>query len=220
MATTKYKIAEQIIKMLTAQSEAAASPFSINEIKIAVEQRANLLLKMEYFPINDKYRDTIPSGASVATYETNTVERYRKVSKIVLPAMPIKLPRNIGVYQIIDENGTEFIPIEMGQRSLLSSQLMINDLLGQTGYEVYGKDVIFSKDLTVPDETVNVVVRLIVLDISQYEDYDLLPIPADLEAQLIEQVYKMYVGRPTANLLVDSTSGEQTGVPIDKQKQT
>lgn len=221
MPTTKYKIAEQVVRLLNGGDIPVASKVKILEAKIAVEQVINKMLKMEYLNLNIPTSEFIPNGASLATYEDISVEQYNGRSKSTLPAMPLKLPRGIGVYQIFDPANMDcpFIPLEMGQWGLLKSQPLINNLLGQVGYEWYGTDIIYTSDLTQPDPT-TVTIRLVVLDASQYSDYDILPLPADMEWDVIQEVYKLFSTEPVADKLVDSGVNEQRNVPVNQQVQS
>lgn len=101
----------------------------------------------------------------------------------------------------------EYIPIPNGQMGMVQKQRLMSDLLGQTGYEVRGKELIFTRDLTALSPTVTGVdVQLVVMDMSKYSDYELLPINADMEAQVIDTVYKMFAGEQTRPQIVDPTS--------------
>jgi hypothetical protein len=221
--TTIYKLAEQALSLIEGGDMPVASSLSINEIKIACSQVINSLLRTEYFNINAAIGETIPNGTVLALYEGVTVTGYTTgKSKATLPVKPLKLPRNMGVYSIFmpSQPDKEFIPLQMGQAALLKSQPMINDLLGQVGYEVFGDSVIFTKDLTqlFPNETVSM--RLAILEISQYGDYDFLPIPPEMEFQVIQEVVKLYSAQKLPDKVVDATSKEQIGVDITKQSQS
>jgi hypothetical protein len=101
----------------------------------------------------------------------------------------------------------EYIPIPNGQMGMVIRQRLMSDLLGQTGYEIRGKELIFTRDLTALSPAVNGVdMQLVVLDMSKYSDYELLPINADMEAQVIDTVYKMFAGEPNKPQIVDPTS--------------
>lgn len=221
MATTKYRLAEQVVRLLNGGEIPVATKVKINEAKLAVEQVLNKMLKMEYLNLNIPSFEMIPNGASVATYEGIAVEQYGTRSKSTLPAMPLKLPRGIGVYQIFDPANIDcpFIPLEMGQMGLLSTQPLINNLLGQVGYEWYGMDIIYTTDLTQPDP-ITVTMRLVVMDISKYSDYDILPIPADMEWDVVNEAYKLFATEPVADKLVDSGVNEQKGIPVNQQIQS
>lgn len=221
MATTKYRLAEQVVRLLNGGEIPVASKVKIAEAKLAVEQVLNKLLKMEYLNINIPGGEMIPNGASVATYANIPVTQYGTRSKSTLPAMPLKLLRGIGVYQIFDPANADcpFIPLEMGQFSLLKSQPLINNLLGQIGYEWYGMDIIYTTDLTQPTP-IEVTMRLVVMDISQYSDYDIIPIPADMEFDVIQEAYKLFATEPVADKLVDSGVNEQRNIPVNQQQQS
>lgn len=220
MATTRYKIAEQIMLIINGGRVGNASKVHINEIKIAVNQVANQALKMEYFQVNIPMQEMIPNGAAIATYENIIVTAYKNVSKSVLPCYPLKLPRGMGVFQIFQpaDVNAQFIPLESSMAALISSQPVLNELLGCTGFEVYGTDVIYTKDLTLPSEDVYVTMRLVVLDINQYSDYDILPVAPEQEWQIIKEVAAMYGAEPPADKLVDPGVKEQRG-PIREQIQ-
>jgi hypothetical protein len=219
MATTKYKISEQVVRVLNGGEIPVASKVKIREVMIAVEQVVNKMLKMEYLNINIPSMELIPNGASIATYEGIPVEQNGSRSKSTLPAMPLKLLRGIGVYQIFDPANMDcpFIPLEMGQWGMLTTQPLINNLLGQTGYEWYGMDIIYTSDLTPLTE---VTMRLVVLDISQYSDYDILPVPAEMEWDVIQEVVKLFAAEPVGDKLVDPNNNDQVNVPAQQQAQS
>lgn len=221
MATTKYRLAEQVVRIFNGGEIPVATKLKINEAKIAVEQCLNKILKMEYLNTNIPFGEMIPNGAAIATYEGIAVEQYGTRSKSTLPAMPLKLPRGIGVYQIFDPANMDcpFIPLEMGQQGLLSTQPLINNLLGQVGYEWYGMDIIYTTDLTQPDP-IEVTMRLVVLDITQYTDWDILPIPPEMEMDVITEVLKLYGAEPVADKLNESRSAEQRNTPVNEQRQS
>lgn len=209
------------MRLLNGGRSGNASKFHINEIKLSVNQVANQLLKMEYFSVNVPMREMIPNGAAIATYENIAVTQYKNVSRSILPAYPLKLPRNIGVYQIFypDDVNSCFIPLESGMAHLISSQPVLSDLLGYVGYECYGTDIVYTQDITQPGEDVFVTIRLVVLDIAQYTDWDLLPVAPEQEWQIIQEVVKLYIGEPPADKLVDPSVKEQRE-PIKQQVQT
>lgn len=228
MATTLYRISEEILKMLSGGDIQAAANVSINEIKISVCQLANSLLKVEHFSINEKINEKIDNGAVLGLYENIAVSTWNGVSKCVLPIKPIKLPRNMGVFGIYpkyETNGNyefdkEFIPLQMGQAGLIKSQQMINGLLGQVGYENFGLDIILTKDIKSLFPDVVVAMRLAILDMNQYDDYSILPILPEHEWQIKQEVYKLYSTVGVADMLVDSTTKQQQNIPLKDQKQT
>lgn len=221
MATTLFRLAEEINRMLNGGKIPVASNTSIPELKIAICQVANSLLKVDYLQINARWGEMIPNGSVLGLYENIPVTAYKNRSQAQLPVKPVKLPRNMGVWSVFltDQPDKEFIPLEMGQWSLLQSQPLINNLLDQTGYEVYGNQIVFTKDLRRPGETVTVNIRLVILDFSQYGDWDPLPILPEMEWQIKQEVLKLYGVEPEPDKTVDPSVSNQKNVPIKQQSQ-
>lgn len=138
------------------------------------------------------------------------------------------LPRGMGIWGVYPKyttNGNyeldkEFIPLQMGQGALIKSQPMINDILGQVGYENFGMEIIFTKDIKALFPDVVLAMRLVIMDISQYDDYTALPLPPEYEWQVISEVYKMYSSTPLPDKLVEGTAAENINVPLNQQKQS
>ena len=224
--TTIYRLAEQCLSLIEGGDPAASSSISFNEIKIACGNVINSLLKTEYFSINVKMGETIPNGSCLGLYEDIPVVSYNGKSKASLPIKPLKLPRNMGIWAIYpkyDPMGTyeldkEFIPLQMGQGALINSQPLINTLLGQVGYENFGMDIIFTKDIKAQYPNVTLAMRLAIMDISLYSDYEPLPILPEQEWEVIQQVYKTYSTQAIPDKLVDPTVDESRGTPTTQQK--
>lgn len=228
MATTLYRIAEECLKALSGGNIAGASNISLGEMKISICQVANQLLKVEHFSVNEKMAEKIDNGAVIGWYEDISVTSFNGKSTATLPIKPIKLPRNMGVFGIYpkyESNGNyeldkEFIPLQMGQSALLKSQPMINDLLGQIGYENYGISIVFTKDIKTMFPNIVLAMRLAVLDFSQYSDYDVLPLLPEQEWQIKQEVIKLYSGVGVADMLTDPTVKQQQNIPVTQQKQS
>ncbi len=64
--------------------------------------------------------------------------------------------------------------------------------MNQITYEVKGKTIKFHTDLTLLGiETVDM--ELVCMDITQYGELDMLPLPADFESQMIDELYREFV---------------------------
>lgn len=205
--TTKYKIAEQVQRLLNG-NPVVSGRFNLHEIKLLVAQVANQLLKADHFAVNMPEGDTIPTNCMVYTYDNVPVTTYKTtLSKATLPSIPIGLPRNMGVLHVskIDAIEEPFIPIPTSMYGIIKPQDLLGELSGLIGYEVVGKDIIFTKNL--PGMSVNsVYIRLVGVDLSTVSDYETLPLTADLEGQIVTQVY---------NILVQTPSGENK---LDERK--
>ncbi len=191
--TTKQLIAEQVLYRLNGGYIDINSPVQYEDIYKATEQVINGFFKVKHFDTTLPFGETIIDNLSLATYEDVAVTSFGTKAKATLPVMPISLPKSMGVFAIYsdDQPDAQFIPLQAGQTSLLRADKMLNNLLGQIGYEVKGNKVVFNKDITLLDIN-TVTMELAVMDISQYDTDDYLPIPSDFEAELIEQLVKMF----------------------------
>lgn len=224
MATSIYRIAEEIGRIIYGGNIPIAGKVSIFELKIACGQAINQLLKTDYFQVNESLRETIPNGTVLGLYESIPITKYYDKSAAKLPIKPIKLKRDMGVWAVFPtgQPDKEFIPIQMGQWGLLQSQPLLNNLMGQCGYEVYGDQVLFTKDLSVPttQPPPTVSMRLVIMDIAQYGDYDPLPLLPEQELTVKQMVLALYGNEPVSDKIVDPGRKEQKGIPITQQQQT
>lgn len=222
---TIYRLAEQSFNLLEGGDPGAASSTNINELKISCGQVINSMLKMDYMSVNVKLGEVIQNGAVLGLYPGIIVSKSTNgKSKCTLPIKPLKLPRNMGVFSVwlTGYPDKEFIPLQMGQANLIQSQPLINDLLGQVGYENFGSELLFTKDLTISAGTnqVTVEMRLAIMDISQYGDYDMLPVMPEWEMDIVSAVYKLYSTQPIPDKLIDPTVKENKGMPLKQQRQS
>jgi hypothetical protein len=195
---------------------------------VAVGQVINKLLKTDTLQmnVNRDMAERIPNGCVLGLYEDIAVTQYNGKSAATLPVKPMKLPRNMGVWGVYPKWNTdghydfdkEFIPLQMGQGGLLKSQRLISDLLGQIGYEVFGDKVVFTRDIKAISQDVVLAMRLMILDIDQYSDWDMLPIPPEMEADVVMSVVEMYKGQGIPDKTVDPAVSEQKDVPITQQR--
>ena len=221
---TIYRLAEECGRIIYGGNIPVAGKVALPELKVACGQVINSLLKIDYFQVNSRTREMIPNGAVIGLYENIPLTKFHGKSQAALPIKPIKLPRNMGVWSVFDANNpdNEYIPLQMGQASLLKSHPLLNGLLGQCGYTNYGMQIVFTKDLTSPDPTNPALVsmRLVIMDISQYGDYDPLPILPEMEFQVKQEVCKMYGALIPSDKIVDPGHKEQHGIPTEQQTQT
>ncbi len=131
----------------------------------------------------------------------------------------------MGIYSIFDSNNPdrEFIPLQMGQFAMSRSQpSIVSGVLGQCCYEPFGLQIVFTKDLSTPLGTPQFMVsmRLAILDITQYSDFDILPILPEMEWPIKKEVVAMFAGEQVSDKVVDPGRKEQKGIPLPQQAQT
>lgn len=214
MSATIARLSEQIRRLLSGSDLAAATTPSDNEIRIAICQAASAAIKADYTAAALKLGDVVPEGCVIGEYEGVEVQSLGdNRSMATLPVKPKSLRRGVGIFSIYPKYTTtgryvqkdEFIPLLMGTRNLLDSQPMINDVLGQTCYEAVGMSLYFNKDLKLLYPQITLGMQLVVLDFDQYGDYDLLPIPPEMEMTVIADVLRLYGVQLPSNKKVDST---------------
>jgi hypothetical protein len=116
-------------------------------------------------------------------------------AKITLPAQPIALPRGMGIWHIGDYRDVDsaYIPIQAGEHAILKgvSHTGLNAALGRLiAYEWYGNNTVYFNK-TAGQMPEKVLVRLVVVDPETLGEYDLLPIPADMEEAVVVRVLEI-----------------------------
>lgn len=186
--TTKYLMAEQVLIRLAGGFRDVSQSVQMEDVVKSIEQVINSMFQMQYYSSVLPSGETVPDNLMIAYYENIAVVTDGDKSKALLPIMPISLPRNMGVFRVTDSNGNDYIPVPLGQGSLLNADKLLNNLLGQVWYEIKNFTVQFSKDIKLLGvDTVNM--YLVVMDISLYSNTDPLPVPKNMEEEIIERVY-------------------------------
>lgn len=206
---TKYHLTEQVKRLLQSGDPSVGGRIQNGEIKAAIGQVINAMLKAEHFSMMLPTGETIAEGSMLATYDNIPVVTYKDVSKSVLPVMPIKLFRNMGIFHIgkTDDTSSGFIPIQPGQFAFIKPQRLISDLIGQIGYEVNGTEIIYTSDLTAGSPAIShVMMKLVINDINQFTDYQMLPITADMQYAVIKEVYALFSSEKEPDRIVDSSA--------------
>lgn len=194
--TTKYFLAEQALFKIAGGYPDVADSVQLQDMYPAIQNIVNAMLKMQQFNINMPQGETLPENLMIGIYENIEVVTAGygiPKSKAILPILPISLPKNMGIYQIYaaDYPDNPFIPIQAGQTALLKTDALLSEMLGQVSYEPKGKTIFFNKDLTLVQIT-SVTMELVVMDISLYGETDYLPLPADFEGAVVEQLVNMF----------------------------
>lgn len=203
---TKYKLAEQIMSLLRGGAPSIASRIKMPEIMTAVGQAINKILKTEFYTTHIA-EERNANGLVSAYYEKVPVEKWNNSSRSVLPATPVKLLMNQGIYQI-NKPGCRhdpFIPVPNGMSAFLPSEPIISDLFGQISYEVVGSNIIYSKDL-IANGVKEVEMQLVVNDIDSLGDHDPLPVPGDGEMDVIQAVYNLLSRQNVPDQHIDSNA--------------
>lgn len=150
--------------------------------------------------------DTAISIANFRCCAPSSNTDYRK-AQLTLPTQPINLPMGMGIWRVYDPKTqfSNYIPLSAGQFDLMNSIAhtnMNNVLAAETAYEWFDhKTLIFNQSVTTMPDQVNI--QLVVTDVDQLGDYDLLPIPADYEEEVILEVLKILQPTQKEDVYVD-----------------
>lgn len=205
---TLYALSEQIMSLIEGGDSPNASKFDRDEVKRFAIQVINGMLKTQHLTEEMAGGEVIPDGTILAEYDNIAVEKYKNSARAELPAMPIKLPRNMGIFHVsrTDDIFNGFIPFSAGELQMIGEEPLLSDIMGQIGYEPRGKYIYFNKDITTNDDDyriTEVYMLLAVKDMSLYGDFDLLPISSSMELEVIQATYQLLTAQIPANKKVD-----------------
>lgn len=199
---TLYLLAERILRLFYGGDPSDDAALGIEDIKRLIVGQMNIKLKTETISLNRQLGDNAPTNLMLATYDDVSTEVYGGVqSRALLPAIPISLPMNMGVWWVSPDADDEtrhnqFIPLQQGQWTLIKDNgAFVGNgfILGNRTYEVDGKYLVFPVNITT--DVPKLTIKLVVTDFSLYGDYDLLPIPADYADQIVMDILNIL--RPT-----------------------
>lgn len=223
MSSTKRILSDIVLTRLQAGWPDISGAVQKQDVWKAIEQKVNSIFKLSQFKVNLPNGSTIPDNLAMATYTDVPVTTYASGQKSIatLPVMPISLPRNVGIFGVdvamsLGLNlGWSFIPLQAGQNNLLRTDFLLNNLMGDVGYEPYGNKIVITKDVTVYKVT-KLDFQLIVFDISNYSETDILPIPADYEQQIIDELMVEFSPIQAVPELVSNYPGANTPNTVTK----
>lgn len=193
--TTKYKLAEQVQRLYARflDKDNPSDVIDLREVRLVVEQSINKVLKLQ---VSENFKAgfyDVPR-CNIIEYTVNTVtsDSANNRAYITLPAIPITLPMDMGVWSVSATNAamTPYIPIpaqDVLVFGTIASGTNLSYLEGQVGYYVQGKKLYFTKDITLSSNgsISSVIVNLIVSDFSKLTDNELLPISPEVESAVI-----------------------------------
>ena len=202
--TTINKLSEQVSRLAArfVDRENIKPLADKREMKIYLEQAINELLKAEFMQARRYGEFEIPN-CMIITYTGQTVVQDTPNARayVDLPAIPVHLPKNMGVWSVTKANNplSAYIPIPMDFLEVMGTT-NVSYLEQQIGYYVYGKRIYFNKDITLAanGSVSSVDLKLLVSDFSNFTDTELLPINADMEAMVVQRtIEKLGLGRLT-----------------------
>lgn len=191
---TKKSISDDILYRLAGGIPTKSFPIHEQDIWAMIPEKVNAKFKLRHFDSTLSSGETIPDSAMIATYESIAVTSLGNgKSYALLPINPISLPLNMGIFLVYAPEYPDnfFIPLQRSQLALLKADELLNNLMGEIGYEPKKDRLLFTQDLTSLGVT-NITMELCVFDMEDYGVNDPLPIPADYVDSLIDELVKEF----------------------------
>lgn len=203
---TRYRIAEQVLMLLNGGTNNPGSSYKLPAVMAFVNDALNKVLKVEFYTTHIAEERTV-NGMVTAFYEGVTVEEYNGVSRCTLPASPIKLLKDQGIFQINKPGCMHdpFIPIPSGRAAFLRSDPYTSDVLGHITYEHISNFAVFNKNLPKFGVT-KVDMQLVVFEMNSFKDHEPLPIPGDMVHDVVRATYELLTGQRPPDKHVDSNA--------------
>lgn len=193
MATTKAILVEQIQRIYSRfiDKNNISDTIDAREMALLVRQSINKVLKLQVSESFKAGQVDIPKCSLIEYTCAVTSDTVNNRSSITLPAIPLTLPLDMGIWSIAATSAamTPYIPLP-AQDVIVFQGTNVSALEQQVGYYIQGKKVYFTKDITLSANgtITSVIVNLLVSDFSQIGDTDLLPISPEVESAVIEDV--------------------------------
>ncbi len=212
--TTKNILAEQIQRLYARfiDKDNVSDVIDLREIKLLLVQSINKILKLQVAESFKAGQVDVPKCNLLEYTCAVTSESGNNRSYITLPAIPLTLPLDMGIWSIAASNAalTPYIPIP-AQDIIVFQGTNVAALEQQIGYYIQGKKIYFTKDITLSanGSITSVIVNLLVSDFSQIGDNDLLPVSPEVEAVVIEDVLTAISGGKVAQIELQSKQSQQ-----------
>ena len=194
MATTRTKLAEQIVRILDGGNVSDDSRISKREVMALIDQERDTLVRQL---IEDRFytKSTTTNKAELEiTGDFVTLDTGLSVSsnKVELPSQPITLPNDMGIVRVYSSSH-EYVrmPYGGGTSSTNTNPLYHNTVTstGKKFWYIQGNDLYLYQDATATVSVAYIAVSSSLSDTATY------PIPADMESIIVKNLVE------TLNLL-------------------
>lgn len=190
--TTRNKITEQVerLYMRSFDREDLKPKIERREVALLIDQAANELLATEQQLATRMGIVDIPT-CMIARYTAQAATQTTPFTA-TLPAFPIQLPMDMGVWSVRSSAGLAYIPIKTDFWDLMSG-LDEGLLEDQVGFYVRGRTITFTR---IPTAAVDI--ELLIVEPALLGEYDPYPIPVSMELKLVERVVALLAQRGLA----------------------
>lgn len=191
MATTKAKLAEQILRILNSGNPTNDNDIDIREIMLAIEQERDRLVRLRLFESLKLGDDTIP-GDVISSFDNILIKKDHDKDMLYseLPGNPMSLPNDYGVWQVSYQKNQRDTFIRMPNGGMgLYGNLLASALGGREGFFVEGKKIYYNDNVQCCGSKI---LLKMVLSSGAISDDENFPIPSDLEAEVIRNILQLY----------------------------
>lgn len=195
--TTKYRIAEQVQRLYARflDKDNPSDVIDIREVILFVRQSLNKILKLQVAESFKAGEYDVPKHNLLQYACTTVSEPATSRAYITLPAIPITLPMDMGIWSISAPASplNPYLPIpsqDVLVFGTVANGANVSALEGQIGYYLQGKKIYFTKDITLEanGSISSVNVNLLVADFDSITDTEMLPISPEVESAIIDDV--------------------------------
>ncbi len=192
MATTKNKLAEQVLRLLNSGNPTQDNDTDIREIILAIEQERDRLVRLRLFESLQLGEGTVP-GDVISSFDNVLIQKDHDRDMLFseLPGNPMSLPNDYGVWQVSYQKNQRDTFIRMPNGAMgLYGDLPSAHLGGRDGFFVEGDKIFYNDNVTCCGDKI---LLKMVLSSGNISNDDSFPIPSDLETEVVRNVFQLYI---------------------------
>ena len=198
MVVTKNILAEQINRIINGGFPSDRSRVGMNEIKLAIADVCNALLKAEILNVAFNFDGgSVIEGSAIATYENVSVERGVRYGNLItatakMPATPMMMPDQMGVFAVYPSGmpHLEYYYIPSGMFNLWVDNKMVSNFQRRFFTWDSKKITIFDDVRGLGFDTIDV--KMVIAPLEGADDNEPLPIPADFRDKIVVAVVSRF----------------------------
>jgi len=190
--TTQYKLAEQVLRIISGGTPSTDAQVTIQELAISVSQAFASVVRNRFFQAKTIGEQMI-GGDLIYSFESVPVKKdtAKDLFYSALPSTTISLPYDMGIYQIsrMKDQKRAFIPLQNGF-SALYENLKSVALEGRIGYYLEN-DRVYFENIT-PSNQISTVLMKLVVPLSSLGIDDEVNMPDDIQAEIVSMAVQLY----------------------------